>query len=83
VAMLKWIIRSVVKHYGYEFLKREYLADKRGSEYATISIVKEDSERKILFSYLADEITRTHLLSGKNVKDIIKSCQNILDEMHA
>ncbi|MBB4245178.1 MULTISPECIES: hypothetical protein [Rhizobium] len=39
--MLKSIIRSVFKRYGYTFLKTMYLRDHKDSEYASMSIVTE------------------------------------------
>lgn len=80
--MFKGAIRSVFKKYGFKFLKTEYLSDANGNEYATISIVTEDTfEKKILLMYNADEIARTHILTEKQVRDIIKSCENILSEI--
>jgi beta-phosphoglucomutase-like phosphatase (HAD superfamily) len=81
--ILTKIIRSVFKKYGYSFLKTEYLSDKNGKEYATISIVtEEDLHKKILFMYLADEIARTHILTEENIIRTIKSCESILKELN-
>lgn len=81
--MLKKIIRSVFKKYGYTLLKTEYLSDENDGEYASISIVTEDGfQKKILFIYLRDEITRTHILTEKNVLDTIASYKTVLNELN-
>lgn len=81
--LFKTIIRSVFKKYGYNFVKTEYLLDRNDSEYATISIVTEqDLQKKALFIYLADEISRTHILTEQNIKDTIASCQLILRDLN-
>ena len=78
--MLKRIIRSVFKRYGYNFLKTENLYDIGNTNYASISVVNEmDGEGRILFMYMADEVSRTHILSVKNVKEIMISCEEILN----
>ncbi len=80
--MLKSIIRSVFKRYGYTFLKTVYLRDYKDSEYASMSIVTEDDlNKKILFIYLRDEVTRTHILTEKNLTQTIDACEAILREI--
>ena len=80
--MLKSIIRSVFKRYGYTFLKTVYLRDHKDSEYASMSIVTEDDlNKKILFIYLRDEVTRTHILTEKNLTQTIDACEAILREI--
>jgi hypothetical protein len=81
--MLKRLVRSVFPFYGYDFLKKEYLIDKKEKEYATISVVCEAGfQKKILFAYVADEVARTHLLTEENILELMKSCRNILNELH-
>lgn len=78
--MLTKIIRSIAKTYGYQFVATEELADVKGKEFASLSIVDDvDGERIMLFMYLADEITRTHVLSKENVENVIASCRALLD----
>lgn len=78
--MLTQLIRSVAKTYGYRFLKTEEFRDTKQKEYASLSIVDDlDGERKFLFMYLADEITRTHVLSKENIESVIASCQVLLE----
>ncbi|GES45416.1 hypothetical protein RsS62_46680 [Rhizobium dioscoreae] len=79
----KNIIRGFFKKYGYTFIKTEYLVDEKDTEYASINIVTEDNlQKKILFIYLADEVSRTHILTKENIKDTIVSCQLILEELN-
>ena len=80
--MLKSIIRSVFKRYGYTFLKTVYLRDYKDSEYASMSIVTEDDlNKKILFIYLRDDVTRTHILTEKNLTQTIDACEALLREI--
>lgn len=81
--MLKTIIRFVFKKYGYTFLKTEYLSDSKDCEYVSLSIVTEDDlQKKILFTYLSDEIARVHILSEKNVTHAIRSFEAILKQLN-
>lgn len=80
---LKNIIRGFFKKYGYTFIKTEYFSDEKDTEYASINIVTEDDlQKKVLFIYLADEVSRTHILTKENIRDTIASCQLILEELN-
>ncbi|MDK4702324.1 hypothetical protein PH562_08710 [Rhizobium sp. CNPSo 4062] len=47
-----------------------------------MSIVTEgDLNKKILFIYLRDEISRTHILTEKNLIQTINACESILMEL--
>lgn len=78
--MLIQIIRSIARTYGYRFVATEELEDAKGKGFASLSIVDDvDGERKFLFMYLADEVTRTHVLSKENVESVIASCRALLE----
>lgn len=80
--MLKQILRGVFKKYGYKFVRTEFFKDINQVEFSSISIVTENtSHKKILYIYLADEITRTHILTPENVESAIKSLQSILIDL--
>lgn len=72
--------RPLFPHSGYRFLAEEDLVQESGREYAKLSLVDDetDGRRKFLFSYLAEESIRTHVLSRENVEAVLASCEAVL-----